>query len=92
MRGATKQVQPPTLEEILAELEQAAVAQEAGAMTSREWMAHWNVSREKALNLIRSAIQQGRMTAHNVLRDSIMRPGYRERTTVYKFVGKRGAA
>ena len=90
-RGKRKPAEPPSLEEILAELERNAAQAEAGALTRREWEEHWGVSKERARKLIRAALEQGRMTATNVLRDCLMRPGYRSRTTVYKFVG-RGAA
>ena len=79
--------EPPTLEEILAELERNAVKVEAGAMTTKEWAQHWNVSHYSARNLIRTALEQGRMTAANVVRGNVMRPGYRSKFTVYKFVG-----
>ena len=76
-----------TLEEILAELERNAVKVEAGAMTTKEWARHWNVSQYTARNLIRTALETDRMTPQNVVRENIMRPGYRSKFTVYKLVG-----
>jgi hypothetical protein len=82
-----------TIEELLAELEQAESANAPDGRTSREWAEEWGVNMHKARDLVRAAITAGKMTPANVRRKDVMRPGYFCSTTVYTWTGgNRGKA
>lgn len=85
--------EPPTLEELVAEYEKAAGRAAVDALSTAEWADRWGVSLARARELLRFAVTSGRMVAANALRETPLRPGYRSRVPVFRFVDQgKGAA
>jgi hypothetical protein len=74
----------PTVEELLAELE-AAAPKTNGGKTTDEWAREWKINIHRARDLIRLAIQSGRMSTTEALRPDVMRPGSRCRVFLHAF-------
>lgn len=79
---------PPTLEELLIELERISPPK-PGGRTVIEWRHVWGVGENRARELIQAAVEKGRMTTTPTLRNDKLRPGRRTWVFLHSFVPKK---
>lgn len=83
-----KEPTPPTLNELLIELERISPPK-PGGRTVMEWKAVWMVGEQRARELIQSAVEAGKMVTTPTLRNDRLRPGRRTWVYLHSFVPKK---